>query len=253
MPIAAAPGLGSLLVLNSLRAATMLAATVGVVGAMLVARSGLAAGRSFPREGTADLLAVAMLIGVACPLLNWYLSLAAIFVVRDEESAFGALAKATDLCRMRPGFAGSRLAPGSALRIRLVFVVATRRWLSPWVLRMCSPGAWCWAGYCWLPCSISRRWISFTSAVWPRMCSCSNSQSLKPNRRRRCGLSRMMTSSATSPAWFLRSRPPAVEAGNEAWWSRAIRRNRLMSFRKPGLGRRIWCCQRQNSRFLARQ
>lgn len=65
-----------------------------------------------------------MMIGVACPLLNWYLSLAAIFVVRDRESAFGGLVKATDFCRMNPGplfAAGTWFGIGHTV----VFVVAT--------------------------------------------------------------------------------------------------------------------------------
>ena len=108
-------GLASLLVLNSLRAATMLAATVGIVGAMLVARA--ASSPEDPSPGKVLLIfwMLMMLIGLAYPLLNWYLSLAAIFVVRDKASAFGSLAKATDFCRMRPG-ALAVPAPGSVLR-----------------------------------------------------------------------------------------------------------------------------------------
>ncbi len=124
LPVAAAPGLGSLLFLNSLRAATMLAAAVGVVGAMLIA--GAASPPDDPSPGKALLIfwLLAMLIGVACPLLNWYLSLAAIFVVRDRKSAFGALGQATDLCRMRPG---SLFAAGTWFGIghTVAFVVAT--------------------------------------------------------------------------------------------------------------------------------
>jgi hypothetical protein len=101
--ISTARGLTSLLFLNSLRAATMLAATLGVVGAMLVA--GAASSPDDPSPGKVVLIfwLLVTLIGVACPLLNWYLSLAAIFVVRDKASAFGALGKAVDLCRTRPG------------------------------------------------------------------------------------------------------------------------------------------------------
>ncbi len=123
-PVSATRGLASLLLLNGLRAATMLAATVGIVGAMLIA--GAAWSPDDPSPGTALLIfwLLAMLIGVACPLLNWYLSLAAIFVVSDGESAFGALVKATDLCRMRPGplfAAGTWFGIGHTV----VFVVAT--------------------------------------------------------------------------------------------------------------------------------
>jgi hypothetical protein len=103
LPNSPVRGLTSLLALNSLRAATMLAAAVGVVGAALVARA--ASSPDDPSPGRVLLIfwMFTMLIGLAWPLLNWYLSLAAIFVVRDGASAFGALAKATELSRTRPG------------------------------------------------------------------------------------------------------------------------------------------------------
>jgi hypothetical protein len=82
LPISITRGLTSLLFLNSLRAATLLAAFVGVVGAMLIAAA--ASPPDDPSPGKALLIfwLLAMLIGVACPLLNWYLSLAAIFVAQ---------------------------------------------------------------------------------------------------------------------------------------------------------------------------
>ena len=103
LPISNTRSLISLLFLNSLRAATMLGAAVGVVGAMLIA--GAASSPDDPSPGKVLLIfwVLTMLIGLAWPLLNWYLSLAALFVVRDGASAFGALAKAMDLCRTRPG------------------------------------------------------------------------------------------------------------------------------------------------------
>jgi hypothetical protein len=95
--------LPALLALNSLRAATILAAAVGVVGALLVAKSG-----SSPDDPAAgNVLAIfwllTMLIAVACALLNWYLSLAAVFAVREGTSAVSSLIAATDLCRTRFG------------------------------------------------------------------------------------------------------------------------------------------------------
>jgi hypothetical protein len=103
LPISASRRLTSLLFLNSLRAATMLAALMGVVGAMLIARA--ASSPDDPSTGKVLLIfwLLTMLIGLAWPLLNWYLSLAALFVVRNGASAFGALVKATDFCRMQPG------------------------------------------------------------------------------------------------------------------------------------------------------
>jgi hypothetical protein len=103
LPISTTQGLRSLIGLNFLRATTMFAATLGVVGAMLVARA--ASSPQDPSPGKVLLIfwMLTMFIGLAYPLFNWYLSLAAIFVIRDEASAFTALAKATDLCRTRPG------------------------------------------------------------------------------------------------------------------------------------------------------
>jgi len=92
-----------LLALNCLRAATFLAATVGVVGALLVAQA--ASSPDDPSPGGVLLIfwTLTMLVGLAWLLLNWYLSLAAIFVVRDGASTFAALIATTDLCRSQPG------------------------------------------------------------------------------------------------------------------------------------------------------
>jgi hypothetical protein len=102
-PASTSCGLPSLLVLNSLRAATMLAAALGVVGAMLAASAASSSNDPSPGKVLLIFWLLTMLVGLAYPMLNWYLSLAALFVVRDKASAFGALAKTTDLCRMRPG------------------------------------------------------------------------------------------------------------------------------------------------------
>ena len=102
-PASSTNGVAPVLVLNSLRAATMLAAAVGIVGAMLVARAMSSPEDPSPGSMLLVFWMLTTLIGLAYPLLNWYLSLAAIFVVRDKASAFSALVKATDFCRMRPG------------------------------------------------------------------------------------------------------------------------------------------------------
>ncbi|MGC2185624.1 MAG: hypothetical protein WA637_20320 [Terriglobales bacterium] len=116
--------LTSLLVLNSLRAATFLAATVGVVGALLIARA--ASSPDDPSPGSVLLIfwTVAMLVGLAWLLLNWYLSLAAIFVVKDGASTFAALAAATDLCRSRPGSVAAA-ATWFGVAHTVMFVLAT--------------------------------------------------------------------------------------------------------------------------------
>ena len=102
-PASSTNGVAPVLVLNLLRAATMLAAAVGIVGAMLVARAMSSPEDPSPGSMLLVFWMLTTLIGLAYPLLNWYLSLAAIFVVRDKASAFSALVKATDFCRMRPG------------------------------------------------------------------------------------------------------------------------------------------------------
>jgi len=116
--------LPSLFALNSLRAATMLAATVGVVGAMLVARSASSVDDSSPARVLLIFWLLTILIAVACSLLNWYLSLAAVFAVRDGTPAFTALTAATDLCRTHPG---ALVAAGTWFGIAhaIVFVIAS--------------------------------------------------------------------------------------------------------------------------------
>ena len=117
-------GLASLLLLNTLRAALLLAGGLSVVGALLIA--GAVSSPDDPSPGRALLIfwMLTMLIGVVCPLLNWYLSLAALFVVRDGASAFGGLAKVTGLCRERPG-ALAAIATWFGIAHAVVFVVAS--------------------------------------------------------------------------------------------------------------------------------
>ena len=139
-PISMARGLASLLALNSLRAATMLAASVGFVGIILVVRA--VSSPTDPSPGIALLIfwMLAMLIALACSLLNWYLSLAAIFVFRDRASAFAALAASTDLCRTRPG---SLAATGIwfGLAHAVLFVIASSAAAFPLGFAEVLPGA----------------------------------------------------------------------------------------------------------------
>ena len=144
-PASTTQGLTSLLVLNFLRAATMLAAIIGVVGAMVVARAVSSPEDPSPGKVLLIFWMLTMLIGLAWPLLNWYLSLAAIFVVRDKASAFGAVAKATDLCRMRPG---ALAAAGTWFGIAhaIVFVVASSAVAVPLGFAQLLPGGMVFGG-----------------------------------------------------------------------------------------------------------
>lgn len=94
---------GSLAGLNFLRLAATFAAIAGCLGAVLIGSS--ASPKSNPSPGAALLivLTVGMMVGLAWSVLNWFLSLAAVFVVEGGEDTFGALACAVNLCRTRGG------------------------------------------------------------------------------------------------------------------------------------------------------
>jgi hypothetical protein len=95
--------LATLLRLNFLRAAVALAAILGFLGASIL--SGLASPTANPRpELTLFLfLPLAGLICLVWSTLNWMLSLAEMFAVREGQDAVGALAAAVDFCRERTG------------------------------------------------------------------------------------------------------------------------------------------------------
>ena len=93
----------SLVRLNFLRVAVALAVVLGFVGAGLLA--GFVSSDAHPRPGLALLIftpMAAIVIFVGCGL-NWLLSLAGVFSVRDEEDAVGAISSAVRLCRERTG------------------------------------------------------------------------------------------------------------------------------------------------------
>jgi hypothetical protein len=95
--------LPALLRLNFLRAALALAAVFGFVGAVILA--GFASPDAHPRPGLAFSLLLP-LGGLICYLwwaLNWLLSLAGTFAVRDGDDVVGAIASAAALCHERTG------------------------------------------------------------------------------------------------------------------------------------------------------
>ena len=91
----------ALLRLNFLRVATALAAVVAVVGAMIVA--GFASPDNDPQPWLAFFLflPLAFLVALAWWTLNWILSLACLFAIRDGEDAVGAIGAAVAFCRER--------------------------------------------------------------------------------------------------------------------------------------------------------
>jgi len=87
---------GSLLGVNFLRAVLALGTGIAVLGAVMLA--GFVSPKSDPNPGLAFLafLALASVVGIVWYLLNWLLSLATIFVVRDGVDTFGSLAASID-------------------------------------------------------------------------------------------------------------------------------------------------------------
>jgi len=95
--------LRSLIGLNSLRVALTLSAILAFMGASILAS--FASPESNPRPGLVFivLLPLAGLICIAWPALNWLLSLACIFAVRDGEDMLGAISAAVSFSRDRSG------------------------------------------------------------------------------------------------------------------------------------------------------
>jgi len=89
--------------LNFFRLGATLAAAVGFVAALLLGGVASRPADSVPGSALLITLMVAMLVWLAWSTLNWFLSLAAIFVVADDQDTFGAFAAAVDLCQARTG------------------------------------------------------------------------------------------------------------------------------------------------------
>ena len=95
--------LRALINLSFLRGATFLAVILALAGAGII--SGLVSSSADPRPGLAFILFLP-LAGFICAAgwaLNWGLSLAGIFAVRNGEDAMGALSAAVSLARERTG------------------------------------------------------------------------------------------------------------------------------------------------------
>ncbi|MFZ1009770.1 MAG: hypothetical protein WAN65_23230 [Candidatus Sulfotelmatobacter sp.] len=93
----------SLIGLNFLRVALVLAALLALLGAAIVA--GFASSKTNPQPGLAFVLFLpaTVLICSIWSMLSWLLSLAGVFAIRDGQDAMGALFAAIDFCRDRTG------------------------------------------------------------------------------------------------------------------------------------------------------
>jgi hypothetical protein len=139
-PSAPASGrISPLLGLSFLRVAAALAAALGCIAAFLSA--GVVSDPTDPSPGSAFLifLSVLMLVWLAWSTLNWFLSLAAVFVVADGQDTFGALISSLDLCRNE---GGSIFAAGFwfGLAHLTAFIVATSAVAFPLGLAQFLPG-----------------------------------------------------------------------------------------------------------------
>lgn len=95
--------ISSLAVLNFLRAASALAAVIAAVGAVILASS-LWASTHAPVAVVARLwFALLFFAGAAWSVLNWHLSTASIFVIREPSGALEAVASTVNLWFERPG------------------------------------------------------------------------------------------------------------------------------------------------------
>lgn len=97
------PRVLSLAGLNFLRVAVTLASTVGCLAALFFGAAISPASNPAPGSALLVFLSVVLLLWLAWSVLNWFLSLAAVFVVVDGQDAFGAMASAVALCRRRTG------------------------------------------------------------------------------------------------------------------------------------------------------
>jgi hypothetical protein len=94
---------GLLIGLNGLRAALALAAIVASFGGLLLA--GAVSPKNDPSPGSAMLifLTLGLFVWLFWAMLNWLLSLAAVFAVGEGATTLGAIVAAVDLLRQRPG------------------------------------------------------------------------------------------------------------------------------------------------------
>jgi hypothetical protein len=110
--------------LNFLRVSLALATIIALLGASILA--GLVSSDKDPRPGLVFLLffPLASLVGLAWFALNWLLSLAAVFAVRNGEGPVDAISAAVSLCRDRIG-AVAAVSTWTGLAHLVVFVGAT--------------------------------------------------------------------------------------------------------------------------------
>jgi hypothetical protein len=113
-----------LLGLNFLRAAATLAAVVGCFAGFVLGGMASAQAEDAPEVTFLIAMSIAGLVWLAWSVVNWLLSLAAIFVVANGRDTFGATSDAVDLLRRR---SGAVLAVGTSFGLAhaVAFVIAS--------------------------------------------------------------------------------------------------------------------------------
>jgi hypothetical protein len=93
----------SLLGLNLLRVVLTLATAIACVGAAILA--GFASSSTDPQPGLVFLLfmPLILLVWLLWSVLNWFLSVASLFLIDQNNDTLGAISAAVDLCRARLG------------------------------------------------------------------------------------------------------------------------------------------------------
>lgn len=95
--------LRSLVGLNFFRVAGTLAAAAACLAPLAFTNAISRPNPPAPGAAFLILMATLMLVGLAWSVINWFLSLAAVFVIADGCNTFGAISAAADLCRARAG------------------------------------------------------------------------------------------------------------------------------------------------------
>ena len=110
--------------LNFLRVVLVLATIIAILGASILA--GFAYSNKDPQPGLVVLLffPLALLVGLAWFVLNWLLSLAAVYAVKNGENPIEAISAAVSFCRERPG-AVAAISSWTGLAHLVAFVGAT--------------------------------------------------------------------------------------------------------------------------------
>jgi hypothetical protein len=130
--------LRSLINLNLLRAAVVLASLAALQGTAILA--GFASPEADPRPGLAFLIFLPLAGFISCAGLglNWLLSLAGVFAVSDGADTMGALSAAGTLCRERSGAVAAVGTWAGLAHLTLFFMATTVASFSLALLRFAS-------------------------------------------------------------------------------------------------------------------